>query len=175
MNPSSLSFSLLAQHQPQEQHTLAEASEHFRRTKSKFDASDAFIGLAFILALTLGIFLLKKLLERSERQSGYRHAGKLFKELCQAHELSHSERRLLRRLAGNQQIEDPGRMFIEPERFDVSRIPESLAKRREEIFALRDRLFASNNRGEVSWLAPQLATKDPTPVESEDDEIAIIS
>lgn len=164
-------YALLAQ---QEQHPLAEASEHFRQTKSTFDGNDVVVGLAMLLITLLGIMLLKKLLERSEKQSGYHHTGKLFAELCAAHELNHRERRLLRRLAGSEGLESPGRMFIEPERFDVSRIPESLSKRRDEVFALRDRLFAGNNEGEVSWLAPQVQTEQAEDEDSEAAEAALI-
>ncbi|MCA9248431.1 MAG: hypothetical protein KDA42_14995 [Planctomycetales bacterium] len=171
MNLIAAPFSLLAQNQ----HTLAEASEHFRQTKSRFEIEDVIIGLVLLLVTAIGLLLLKKLLEQSERRKGYHHPGRLFEELIRAHKLNRRERALLRRLAAHERLDDPGRMFLEPERFDVSRIPDSLAKRRAEVFALRDRLFAEDRGGEVSWLAPQVKPNSgDMKSDQEQDELASV-
>jgi len=65
----------------------------------------------------------------------------LFVELCEAHALSWSDRQLLRALATAHELPCAARVFVEPERFDVARLPRALSSRADEITSLKHRLF----------------------------------
>ncbi|MBN2578089.1 MAG: hypothetical protein JXB10_03780 [Pirellulales bacterium] len=74
------------------------------------------------------------------RQRGYR-PGELFLSLCRAHRLGWKQCWWLWQLARQQQLTDPGRLFLEPERFEASRIPVALLPRKRHLQELRERLF----------------------------------
>jgi hypothetical protein len=65
----------------------------------------------------------------------------LFLGLCHAHKLRWSDRWLLWHLAGYYRMEDPGRVFVEPERFAPEGLPPHLAGRAARLAELRENLF----------------------------------
>ena len=52
--------------------------------------------------------------------------NRLFRGLCRAHGLAWADRRLLLRLARFQELDNPGRLFLEPERFDPAALDPGL-------------------------------------------------
>lgn len=67
--------------------------------------------------------------------------NRLFDELCKAHRLDRSSRRLLKQLAESRGLTDAGVLFVEPIHFDTARIPAELANAAKQIRQLRHRLF----------------------------------
>lgn len=66
----------------------------------------------------------------------------LFRQLCRAHHVSRSERRLLWRLSEALQLDHPARLFVEPDCYDVSRLDASWQSQAPRLAALRTSFFA---------------------------------
>jgi hypothetical protein len=67
---------------------------------------------------------------------------RLFHGLCRAHGLARGDRRLLWRLARFQGLDSPGRLFLEPERFDPAVLDPRVPDCQSRYQAIRGRLFA---------------------------------
>jgi hypothetical protein len=92
--------------------------EGFRGEHAKIEMSEVLIALACLTAVIIALWLLSVYLARRERfRRTYSPRG-LFNDLCQAHGLDRTGRTALWRLAREQQLEHPARLFLEPERFD---------------------------------------------------------
>ncbi len=79
-----------------------------------------------------------------ERRHGFfanRPLG-LFISLSRAHALSWSDRWLLWQLARSHRLRAPARLFLEPERFDASRLPPAMRRHAARLEGLQERLFA---------------------------------
>jgi hypothetical protein len=71
----------------------------------------------------------------------YDRPSRLFAELCRAHKLNWSHRRLLKHLAAARGLKCPAALFVEPEYFDISNVPASLKSSVSELRQLRHRIF----------------------------------
>jgi hypothetical protein len=114
----------------------------FDHQRPGFDATHLWVVLG-IVALIIGAAV------AAYRSSRHRKSvfdvdspAKLFRELCQAHQLSFRSRRLLKRLAAARGITDPARLFLEAQHFEAAHLPKKLQSAANEIRRLRDRLFA---------------------------------
>jgi hypothetical protein len=67
--------------------------------------------------------------------------AKLFRELCAAHRLERSVRRLLKRLAAARQMSNPALLFVQPECFETTTLPALLTPSTKELQKLREQLF----------------------------------
>jgi hypothetical protein len=65
----------------------------------------------------------------------------LFRELCRAHGLTRSSRRLLKQLAAARKLSHPAALFLEPSYFEFSDLPPALQSAKKDLQGLRDRLF----------------------------------
>jgi hypothetical protein len=65
----------------------------------------------------------------------------LFRELCRAHRLRTSRRRLLRRLAAARGLTHAANLFVEPRYFNTNNLPPSLQQAKGELQRLHDLLF----------------------------------
>ena len=102
--------------------------------------------LLIFSAIGAAIGLLVLVLTFTGRAMGWwsRHSSTmLFRELCGAHELSASHRRLLRKLARSHGIKDQALIFLLPEKFEPESLPPPLRRRSAEIAVLRDELFGA--------------------------------
>jgi hypothetical protein len=86
-------------------------------------------------------------LQRRGGMSANRPLG-LFLRLSKAHGLSWSDRWLLWRLARSHRLRAPARLFLEPERFDASRLPPALRRHAPRLEGLQERLFAGLREAE---------------------------
>jgi hypothetical protein len=66
----------------------------------------------------------------------------LFRGLCRAHGLTWNDRRLLSQLARFQGLDSPGRLFLEPERFDLAALDPGMPDVQSRYQSIRTRLFA---------------------------------
>ncbi len=105
-----------------------------------WDASDMMIaGLVLLVAVSVVGVLAYFLVIRDRRQlNGPR---RLFLSLCRAHGLTWRERWWLWRLARSQQLREPARLFLEPDRFRTSQFTPGLRKHSAPLGQLRERLF----------------------------------
>lgn len=112
----------------------------FRRGNAPLEIGDVVITLLAVAAIGLiawGLYHWVAIQQRRVSNS----PGRLFRELCQAHRLNWTNRRLLTQLASWRGIEHPARLFLEPEWFDSSTLSPALEPEREGIERLRDQIF----------------------------------
>ena len=67
----------------------------------------------------------------------------LFRELCRAHHLGASNRRLLMRLAVARGLASPAILFVNPKYFDTEDLPEVFSEKSEQLIQLRRQLFGA--------------------------------
>ncbi|MFV2066825.1 MAG: hypothetical protein ACC645_07560 [Pirellulales bacterium] len=114
----------------------------FRGSHARFGMEEIFIGLAILACVVAGAILLTRMLTREERLRRTNNPWALFRSLCRAHQLQRPEVRLLRRVARAQQLDQPARLFLEPEWI---RIPRDNPRFRHDITMLEQlgqQLFA---------------------------------
>lgn len=98
----------------------------------------------FVAAMVVLFWAASWWARRDERRRTYTHPGRLFHELCRAHGLDASSRRLLRRLASHARLSQPALIFVEPQWFDPAGLPPSLTAEQPHLEQLRARLFANS-------------------------------
>jgi hypothetical protein len=99
------------------------------------------VGLLILAGLVVLLALLAAILYWQQRRRRHASPGQLFLSLCRAHRLRWKECWWLWQLARQQHLLDPGRLFLEPERFDAARIPAALKQQLSRFQELRERLF----------------------------------
>jgi hypothetical protein len=128
----------------------------FRGRSAELRGDDLLIGLLLLIAAIGLLHLLSRLLARQQRPRAFNKPKALFRDLCRAHALDRASRRLLWELARWRKLDQPGRLFLEPEHFEAPDLSTALKARGEELEALRDRLFAK-----------RFAEEEPRPAEKE--------
>ncbi|MEM9352831.1 MAG: hypothetical protein AAGA92_07440 [Planctomycetota bacterium] len=97
--------------------------------------------LAGVVALAGLVFAIEHLRRRFDFTLTCNDSTKLFRELCNAHELDYPSRRLLRRVSAAAGFDEPAAVFLSPEWFDPERLPKRLAAEERRLQELRERLF----------------------------------
>jgi hypothetical protein len=121
---------------------LRKMSEGFRSVGYSDKAWETMIVAGVIIAICVTLFLIGRYFRRFERLKSYDSPPELFRELCRVHKLDWSTRRLLKRLAAEWEMTSPALLFIEPERFNVSRLPMEWHEETTRLEQLREQLFA---------------------------------
>ena len=113
----------------------------------RFDHQRADVGkieLILLIAVTLllaGTLIWQRISRRHQREFVCNSTSRLFSELCRAHRLDRSNRRLLKQLATALGLKYAALLFVEPEGFDMTSLPPALKSSASEIRQLRHRLF----------------------------------
>jgi hypothetical protein len=97
------------------------------------------LGIAGLLPVIAVMWQL--VVRRGEREFRSASTARLFGELCRAHQLGRSSRRLLKRLAVMRGLNTPAMLFIEPDHFDLTTLSPDLKPLAAELRQLRHRLF----------------------------------
>jgi hypothetical protein len=113
----------------------------FDHGRSGINTSHAVTFLGALALLALVLFAWHCLSRPAARKFSCDSSRRLFRELCGAHRLNLSRRRLLKRLASARQIADPAMLFLQPEYFETTSLPAHLESSTVEIQKLHDRLF----------------------------------
>ncbi len=124
----------------------------------RFDMDDVMLGLLILACGVLVLWALSYLMKFQEKQGAFSSPTMLFWSLCQAHALRWSDRWLLWRVARAARLRDPARLFLEPERFEPSKLRPALRLHAARLGRLAEMLF-------VDPPPPQPETE---PVEKED-------
>jgi hypothetical protein len=104
-------------------------------------------GLYEVLILTVVTLLVivtivwQTISRRRQRDFAYDRPPRLFADLCRAHKLNWSSRRLLKHLAAARGLKCPASLFVEPEFFDMTNVPPALKPSAAELRQLRHKLF----------------------------------
>jgi hypothetical protein len=118
--------------------------DHFRRGPTDFNSYNLLAVIAIAAAFVLGIFLLQRFAQRRDHSKSYTSPTELFRELCRAHRLDRSERRLLKRLAAAWGLARPAYLFIEPDYFDTAGLPVEWQEDSHRVASIRERLFGAS-------------------------------
>ena len=99
--------------------------------------------IAFFLVAALVCAVLVYVSHLAAMRDGgtYYSSNRLFRELCQLHEIDWPSRRLLKRLAEAHQLPTPARLFLEPVWFDEVRLPPPVRPAEKRIREIRRHLF----------------------------------
>lgn len=119
----------------------------FRQRSDRVDAQYVLAGLAVLVAVLVGFWVLSRLVSRDERRQAYDSAGRLFLALCKAHRLAWSERWLLWRVARFHGLRDPARLFLEPALLEAQGLSRGLAAKAARLRAVRARVFSGMEEG----------------------------
>lgn len=101
---------------------------------SPLELDGAVVGVIVLAVASVALWTIWQYVARKERARRAYSPQHLFRQLCQAHGLDRAERKVLGRLVEQQGLEHPGRVFLEPERFDGDSGP-MLVKIKERLFA----------------------------------------
>jgi hypothetical protein len=116
-------------------------AESFRGEGVPFDSKGMAYAVAGLSVLVLVAWFLAHTAEREEKR-GRCSPKRLFLSLCRANRLAWSDRWFLWRLAARHRLEDPARVFIEPDRFDPAEANLQSQRYLTHLKRLRARLFA---------------------------------
>lgn len=120
---------------------LRSMSEGFRSIGYGDKAYETMVVAGIIIGICVTLLLVGRYYRRFERMKTYNSPPELFRELCRVHQLDWSSRRLLRRLAAEWEMTSPALLFVEPERFNVSRLPMEWHEETDRLERLRTKLF----------------------------------
>jgi hypothetical protein len=109
--------------------------------QSRLDVAKTLSVLLFLATLVISIWILSKLLAQSDQPRVYNNARALFRNLCQLHGLSPTERSLMRQLASYGRLAQPAELFLRPECFLSERLPPELQAKHPQIESIRRRVF----------------------------------
>ena len=113
------------------------------RSRGRVNFSDMLpylIGIAIVATI---IAVVVTLIRRNDLSKGGYDPQKLFRELCRAHGLDHSSRRLLRQISETFGFTQPAEVFVTPAAFEPEQLPQELQTKQAKIRELRERLFVS--------------------------------
>ena len=113
----------------------------FRAKREHFDASDLFLWFGIVIGVFVVIGIIAKVVARRDKRQLYNSPRGLFRALCRAHGLDRPSRRLLARIARAQELTQPARLFLEPERYSEAKVSEQFREERAAIELLRKKLF----------------------------------
>jgi hypothetical protein len=97
--------------------------------------------LAAVTLLVITTIAWQTIARRHRRGFDYDSPARLFADLCRAHKLNGSNRRMLKQLAAARRLKCPAMLFVEPEYFDMSDLPPALKPSASELRQLRHTLF----------------------------------
>jgi hypothetical protein len=122
----------------EEMHRVWGRFDHERPGISANQIAIAILTVAVVVAATIVRRLSKR---RAARTFSTDSAAKLFRDLCAAHGISRSSRRLLQQLAEAHGVGDPATLFVEPRYFDSRKLPVELKASASELQRLCEKLF----------------------------------
>jgi hypothetical protein len=126
---------------------------NFKGEEAKLQTGDVLALAAIVGVVILGAWALTRLLARQDRRRRFNSPAALFNTLCKVHGLAVAERKLLLGHARQQGLSDPGRMFLEPLRFNTTQDTAAGETDHAQLKSLRARLFGerASNDSNQGW------------------------
>jgi hypothetical protein len=119
-----------------------EMGSGFRDKRETFNPTDLLWWLVAVVGVLVAFLVVANMLAKQDKHRMYRSPRALFNALCKANGLDRASRSLLRQLAAASELESPARLFVEPDRFDLHRLPSTLRPQAGALAALHQRIFA---------------------------------
>jgi hypothetical protein len=121
---------------------LLKFGNSFKARETSVNSTQILLGVA-CLAITIAIlWYVSRAVERRARRGHFDSSLGLFLNLGKAHNLSWPQRWLLWQLARCHQLDEPARLFLEPEHFSSANVPDSLRAKRDQLMLISRRIFA---------------------------------
>lgn len=117
-------------------------SRNFRGRHAQLDTDDIIMVVLIVVGAALGIWILSRLMQRQDKEKRYHNRRALFRALCRAHGLSYRQRWLLSQHARRLQLDEPGRLFLEPQHLEPAAMSGLETSQAVELSKLRAYFFA---------------------------------
>ncbi len=147
------------------QHSRGESFGQSFRNRGVAGYDDVLLGLLIMAAIVAGMWAISRLVHLRRQRRGYNKPWRLFWALCKAHGLSWSDSWLLRRVARDQNLRDPGRLFLEAQRWEEQALGPRFTLEYPRLQALRKQIFGETPRSPVAEpiLRPARSAVQPAP------------
>jgi hypothetical protein len=116
--------------------------DRFRGGYADFSLGKIVATVAVVALFGIGVYLLRRYAHERPHSASFNSPPELFRELCRAHRLDFSQRRLLKRLAAAWDLASPAFLFVEPNYFETTKLPAEWEHDTLRVEKLRARLFA---------------------------------
>jgi len=138
--------------------------ERFGGRQARLDSGDVINGLMLLAVAAAGVAILAYV-ARKDSAGAFNRPWALFRELCKAHKLTLSQRRLLAKLARYHELKDPARLFLERDLLASRELPPQLAARSEEVAVVKEKLFLADDqrKAEPRHPSPRRPNRDSLP------------
>ena len=136
MNADFSALTLLAQYSKWQR-----LGDGLHRSKPRAELSDLLPIVIIMGIIALAIAVGVQLYKRHDYSKPCDDPRKLFRQLCSAHKLNFSSRRLLLQLASALEMQHPATVFVTPSAFRVSELPPKLQAQQAALQALAKKLF----------------------------------
>lgn len=120
---------------------LAEIGDNFPQSGERLGWSDLWAwGIAVVVGALAALIVLQ-IRQRNDMEQRCDNPWKLFRELCQVHNLDRASQRLLAQVARARRLPQPAQIFLTPSAFEPADLPAGLRDRADQLLRLRGRLF----------------------------------
>lgn len=120
---------------------IAEIGDNFPDSGPRLNWSDlGAYGIAAVVAAIVAAIVMH-LRRRNDMEQRCDNPWKLFRELCQVHELDRTSQRLLAQVARARGFQQPAEVFLTPAAFEPANLPASLRDKADALLRLRTQLF----------------------------------
>jgi hypothetical protein len=113
----------------------------FDHERPGFNIHQLILVFSGIVVAVAAVVVWRVLKRRAARTFSSDSTAKLFRELCAAHGINRSGRRLLKQLADASRITNPAVLFVDPRYFQAEKIPRELRTSAKELRLLHETLF----------------------------------
>jgi hypothetical protein len=121
---------------------LLKFGNSFKAQETSVDSTQILLGLTCLaIAITI-LWYISRAMERRDRRGHFDSSLGLFLNLGKAHNLSWPQRWLLWQLARCHQLDEPARLFLEPEHFNSANLSDSLRAKHDQLKLISRRIFA---------------------------------
>ncbi len=122
---------------------LRDMGSGFRGDRPRVDATEVAMVIAATIAAVVAFWLLARFASFREGRGSSNNPKLLFRQLCQAHGLSRTQRSLLQQIGDRAEVAPPPAIFLRPELVDAALKDPQFEQFRGDLAALRRRLFAA--------------------------------
>jgi len=121
---------------------LRDMGSGFRGDRAKVDFTEVLMVIAATIGAVVVFWLLARFASLREGRGASNNPKLLFRQLCQAHGLSRTQRRLLVQLAEHAELAPAPAVFLHPELLDGALNDPQFGPYHGELAALRRRIFS---------------------------------
>ncbi len=122
---------------------LRDMGSGFRGDRARVDATEVAMVIAATIAAVVVFWLLARFASFREGRGSSNNPKLLFRQLCQAHGLSRTQRSLLQQIGERAEVAPVPAIFLRPELVEAALIDPQFEPFRGDLAALRRRLFAA--------------------------------